>query len=170
MVFAGGLFLALVAFVVLQRLLDDNIGTPVAIQGRTHVEVGMPLAFEHYPPSSGNHYTDPQPSGIYTEEIPEGAWIHSLEHGYIVVLVKCPDGCLDTFFALAELSRDLPPSMFGTVKFIVTPYSHPFSDPRAEAPLTLLAWGRERMLQRLDRDTIIQFYKTYVDRGPEPVP
>jgi hypothetical protein len=146
-------------------------GTQVPIEGSNHVNEGTPLTFKHYPPSSGAHFPAPQPAGVYKQEVPEGKWVHSLEHSYIVVLLKCADGCPDTYEQLTGLYQSgLPKSSFGNVKLVVTPYTHPFSDPSKEAPITLLAWGRDQMLQSLDRDAIVKFYSAYVDKGPEQVP
>ena len=157
---------------LLFRQQAGQLGSSAPNEGRDHVADGAAVNYRHYPPSSGPHYPSAQPAGVYREEVPEGRWIHSLEHGYVVALVKCPDGCPETFAQFEELFRSgLPPSeQFGTVKFVATRYSKPFSDPSKEAPITLLAWNRELMLQSFDRDQIIAFYEKYVDNGPEAVP
>lgn len=164
----GAAVLALAAFFFLRGQAASQVGAQVADEGQGHVNEGSPLTYRHYPPSSGVHYGVAQPAGISREEVPEGRWVHSLEHGYIVVLLKCADGCPDAYQQLDDLYRNgLPKSKFGNVKFVVTPYSKPFSDPSKEAPITLVAWNHELMLQSFDRDKIIQFYKKYVDGGPE---
>ncbi len=168
---AGALVLAVAAFFIIRNVQANQVGTRVADEGQGHVNEGTALTFNHYPPSSGTHYPAAQPAGIYREEVPEGRWVHSLEHGYIVVLVKCADGCPDTYRQLEELYQNgLKESAFGNVKFVVTPYSKPFSNPGDEAPITVLAWNHEMMLQEFDRDKIIRFYNKYVDKGPELVP
>ncbi len=161
-----------VVALLLWRQQAGQLGYSVVDQGRDHVPEGSPVTYRYIPPASGPHYPSPQPAGVYRQEVPEGNWIHSLEHGYIVALVKCPDGCPDTFNQLEDLYKNgLPQSeQFKTVKFVVTPYSKPFTDANKEAPITLLAWNRELMLQSVDRDKIIAFYKKYVDKGPEAVP
>jgi len=169
---AGALLLALGAVVFLRMSRPGPVGTAVAeAADSSHVPEGVPITYAHYPPSSGQHYPVPQPPGVYRAEIPEGYWVHSLQHGAVVVLLKCPDGCATTYQRLEDRYRnDLPPGRFGTVKLVVTPYSHPFSDPGKDAPLTLLAWDREELLPGFDRDKIVGFYRAYVDRGPELVP
>jgi hypothetical protein len=161
-----------VVALLLWRQQAGQLGNAVMGQGQEHVADGSPLTYRYYPPASGPHYPSPQPAGVYRQEVPEGNWIHSLEHGYIVALVKCPDGCPDTFNQLEDLYKNgLPQSeRFKTVKFVVTPYSKPFTDANKEAPITLLGWNRELMLQSVDRDKIIAFYEKYVDKGPEVVP
>ena len=168
LIVVGSVVLALAAFFVLRGQAASQVGTPVANEGQGHVNQVSPLTYLHYPPSSGVHYGASQPAGISREEVPEGRWVHSLEHGYIVVLLKCADGCPNIYEQLDDLYKNgLPKSRFGNVKFVVTPYSKPFSDPGKEAPITLVAWNREMMLQSFDRDKIIQFYRKYVDGGPE---
>ena len=77
----------------------------------------------------------------------------------------------DTFEKFNALYKSgLPPSAYGNVKLVVTPYSHAFSDPSQEAPITMVAWDHELMLQTFDQDQIVAFYKQYVDKGPESSP
>lgn len=163
---AGAVVLLLIAgYFIREAAINQNIGTAVANEGQGHVNTGDALTFTHIPPSSGKHYPTAQPPGIYRQEVPEGFWVHSLEHGYIVVLVKCTTDCDAVYNQLEALYRELPESQFGNVKFVVTPYSKPYTD--GEAPITLLAWGYEQKLDRVDRDIITRFYKKFVDKGPE---
>lgn len=154
-----------------QQLISQARQLPaIPDEGRGHVKEGTPIAYKHYPPSSGTHYDVTQPAGVYTQEVPDGKFVHNLEHGYVVVLLKCPNGCPDLFKQFTDLYNTLPNSKFGTKKMVVTPYSHPFSDPSKEAPITLLAWDHEEMLQSFDKAKILAFYQAYVDRGPEDAP
>ena len=139
-------------------------------EGAQHYREGTPLSYQHYPPSSGPHYPSPQPAGVYQAEVPVGRWMHSLEHGYVVALVRCPDGCPELYQQLGAFYQQAPKGPLGSVKLIVTPYSGSFSDPTKEAPLTLLAWNRELMLPQFDPDAVRAFYTAYVDQGPEAVP
>src|SRR5436190_11598309 len=167
----GAVVLALIAFLVLRARQVNQIGISLPDEGRTHVNEGTPITYKHYPPASGPHYPSPQEAGVYTTEVPEGKWVHSLEHGYVVALVKCPSGCPDTFEKFNALYKSgLPKSAYGNVKLVVTPYSHAFSDPSQEAPITTVAWDHELMLQTFDQDQIVAFYKQYVDKGPESSP
>lgn len=155
-----------------QQLINQARQLPaLPDEGRDHVNNGAPLSYKYYPPASGNHYNNPQPAGVYDTEVSPGNWMHSLEHGYVVVLLKCPTGCPDLVAQMRQLyDKQLPNSQFGTKKLVVTMYSQPFTDPAKEAPITLVAWNREEMLPAFDRDKIIAFYKAYVDKGPELVP
>lgn len=165
----GALILLLVAaYFIREQTINNTVGTTIADEGAGHVNDGDVLTFKHYPPSSGKHYNTPKASGVYRQEVPEGNWVHSLEHGYIVALVKCPDACPEVFTQLEEIYKSLPNSQFGNVKFVVTPYSHAFTD--GDAKITLVAWNHEQKMETVDRDLITRFYKKFVDKGPELVP
>jgi hypothetical protein len=137
--------------------------------GASHVNDGQPIVPPHHPPSSGTHYPSAQPAGIYRQEIHFGYWVHSLEHGYVVALVRCDADCAAIFDQLQRLyDTRLPESSFGNVKFIATTYSAPFTS--GEARIALVAWGYELLLPGFDADRILGFYERFVDQGPELVP
>lgn len=166
---AGAIVLLLIAgYFIREAAINQDIGTAVASEGQGHVNVGDTLTFAHLPPSSGKHYPSAQPPGIYRQEVQEGYWVHSLEHGYIVAAVHCTVDCDAIFNQLETIYNGLPKSQFGNVKFIAIPYSKPATD--GDAPIILLAWGYEQKLNTVDRDTIARFYKKFVDKGPEFVP
>ena len=166
---AGALILLLVAgYFVREALANQNIGTQITNEGQGHVNVGETLTFNHIPPSSGKHYPTAQPPGIYRQEVQDGFWVHSLEHGYVVATVKCTTDCDAVFNQLEEVNKGLPNSQFGNIKFIATPYSKPYTD--GDAKITLLAWRYEQKLDSVDKDAITRFYKKFVDKGPELVP
>ncbi len=60
-------------------------------EGRTHVTDPV-INYQHTPPASGPHYAVPAQYQFNTTEVPEGNWVHSLEHGAIVVLYQCDTG------------------------------------------------------------------------------
>jgi hypothetical protein len=166
---AGAVILLLVAgYFIREQLINQDIGTVIPDEGGGHVNTGTPLTFNYYPPASGKHYDTPKEAGVYRTEVPEGNWVHSLEHGYVVVLVKCADGCPDVFNQLDDIYKSLPKSQFGNVKFVVTPYSHAYTD--GDVKITLVAWDHEQRLDSVDKDIITRFYKKFVDKGPELVP
>jgi hypothetical protein len=137
----------------------------VADEGHSHVADGTPLAPRHQPPSSGNHYPTPLPPGNYPIPQPAGNWVHSLEHGYIVVAFRCSGlECNDLNSQAASIMKTLPPDKFNEVKFISTPYS-------AMTPkIAVLAWGHEQDMDLLDPQLITAFYNLYVDHGREDLP
>jgi hypothetical protein len=162
-------------FFIREQLALQNVGVAVPIEDAGHVNDGEPLTYQHYPPSSGKHYPSAQPPGVYNnQEINEGYWLHSLEHGYIAALVKCTDNCGPIFEQLEDIyENDLKESAFGNVKFVATKYSKPYTD--GSSPTVMLtAWGYEMEVPitngQLDRQAIERFYNKFVDKGPENVP
>jgi hypothetical protein len=96
--------------------------------------------------------------------VPEGNDVHNLEHGYVVVLFKrgIDNGLLAT--QLQDLPDRFPAGKYGSVKLIVATYDDmPY-------PIVALAWGRELPLMVADQRALLQFYRQYVDRGPEDIP
>jgi hypothetical protein len=137
--------------------------------GARHVNEGQPLVIAHSPPSSGTHYLSPLRAGIYRQEASPGYWVHNLEHGYVVALVRCSADCDALFAQLQEIyATRLRVSMFGNVKFVATTYSDPLTN--GEAQVAVVAWGYELLLPTLDADRIVSFYERFVDQGPEAIP
>ena len=130
--------------------------------GQAHVEQLSPIEFSQYPPTSGPHYPQPASPGVYVENVAEGFWIHSLEHGYVVVLYQCGADCARIQDNLRTLLADLPRSPVGYVKLVATP------NDRIEKPIVLTAWNYVLELDQYDEAQIRAFYESHVDRGPEP--
>jgi hypothetical protein len=60
-------------------------------EGAKHVTTAD-IPYQHIPPASGPHFDTPAPYEFNTAEVPEGNWVHSLEHGAIVLLYQCDTG------------------------------------------------------------------------------
>lgn len=133
-------------------------------EGANHVEQGSPITYKHYPPSSGPHYGAPAQYGVQAVPVPEGAWVHNLEHGAIVLLYKCAGDCEQKAKQIRDLYERLPVGAFGSVKLVAAPYE------RGPTAYTLLAWGWQEDLEVFDAGRIERFYRDRVDRGPESVP
>ena len=141
----------------------------VPIEGFQHVEPGTPINYDHYPPSSGAHYPQPAPWGIYAEPVPEGNFVHNLEHSGIVILYHCPEGCLELEGQLRDFYDNAPPDeLFHEVKIVIAPY-----DGELPAKVVALAWGFQLNLYQFDeadRVTLLSFYQRHVNRGREVIP
>ena len=141
--------------------------------GRAHVPTGSHVTYEFCPPTSGPHYNGepdgPIPTRFYTSKespLPQG-WVHNLEHGMMVVLYRCPEGCDETAqAALAALQPQLPPS-----PLCAFPASQSVAVARFDdlpTPYAALVWGRVMFLDSLDVTAIATFAAQSADRGPEP--
>jgi len=140
-------------------------GTPVPDEGRNHVADTVQPQYAHYPPASGPHYDAPANWGTYDQALPEGRWIHNLEHGGVVILYKCPSGCPDLVKQLKDFYSSAPQSKaWKEVKLVVTPYDH------MDHQLAIVAWDWLDEMDAFDQARLLKFYNAHIDRGPEDVP
>jgi len=141
--------------------------------GRNHVQVGSSVTYEFCPPTSGPHYNadrmGPIPTLFYGKDettVPEG-WVHNLEHGAMVVLYRCPEGCgTDAQTSLAGLQQQLPASPLcgfppGS-NVVVTRFD------QMPTPYAAVVWGRVVFMDTLDVGAVTTFYGQSADRAPEP--
>lgn len=141
------------------------IDTPEALAG-THVPEGSALAFNSNPPASGPHYPLWADFKEYAAPVPRGYWLHSAEHGAIVLLYKC-DGaaCAAVLDGLRKvrdaLTTDLACDGATRVRVVITP------DPDLDVPVAAVGWGWTYKAQCLDLPTLQQFAKDRYAQGPE---
>jgi hypothetical protein len=137
----------------------------VADEGVHHIEDGATATYAHYPPSSGLHYGRYLAWGFYEEEVPPEFWVHSLEHGGIVILYNCSTDCAEIEAELEQFMNTAPPDdVFNEVKLLISPNS------LIEHKVIALAWGWELDLQTVDHELLLDFYQRHVNQGPELVP
>jgi len=140
-----------------------GLGTPMPDEGNAHVGDGELITYKSYPPSSGTHYSTPADAGFYDQPVAEGKFVHSLEHGYIVIYYK-PDLPEATKQQLKDTFSKLPLGKYGKVKAVIVPYTN------MTTPMAIAAWDRLMLLNSYNYDEIQTFYKEWVDKGPEDVP
>jgi hypothetical protein len=140
-------------------------GVPVADEGRNHIPDTQQPQYVHHPPASGPHYDAPAEWAVYDQPLPEGRWVHNLEHGGIVILYQCPTACPELVKQLEDFYATAPQSAsWKEVKLVVTPYD------KMEHQLAIVAWDWIDEMDAFDRDRLLKFYKAHLDRGPEDVP
>jgi len=155
------------------------LGQPQPDQGRTHVPVGSTVTYTYCPPASGNHYFQPPlgpiPPKFYGPDettLPEG-WVHNLEHGALVVLYSCKDGCPDDA-TLAQLKAFADPSTFPPSPVCNIPAGTNVAPvvTRFDSMATKFAgvvWGRVLFQDTLDTNQLLAFYEQWGERtNPEP--
>jgi hypothetical protein len=114
-----------------------------AIEGYTHVPVCSYVDYLTKPPSSGNHYPLWAAFQTYASAIPEGFWVHDLEHGAIVFSYDCPDeGCASDVAAAQAYIDSFPADPLCVpadgdprVRMTMTP------DPSLDVRFAASAWG-----------------------------
>jgi hypothetical protein len=112
--------------------------------------------YPRYPPSSGPHHPCWTDFGPSATPLPTERWLHTLEHGGVVILSDCPDGCPAEEAAIAALVPQLGPFALST----------PAAAPMA-APFVAVAWGEVLELGCVDEDALRRFYDAHHDRAPE---
>jgi hypothetical protein len=131
--------------------------------GRDHIEASQqPDNWNSNPPTSGDHLANWLQPGIYGSEQDMRAMVHSLEHGYVLILYKgIPNDDLDQLETFVE-GRD------GS-KLILAPYSG-----LDQNGVALAAWRNLERLQRVNMDVVQAFVNDYMVPGatrsmaPEP--
>jgi hypothetical protein len=113
-----------------------------------------PIAYGDNPPMGGDHASCWSKFGVHTSAVPEARWVHNLEHGAVVFLYNCPDGCEAEVTQLEALAR-------GRAFALVTP------NARLPTRFAAVAWGVRLLSECLDRDAFAEFYEQHVDKAGE---
>jgi len=127
-------------------------------EGNTHVPVGTVVNYQTDPPTSGNHYPDPQPGGYYTSPVASGFLVHSMEHGGVIIYYDASGLSADNLLALQALAAAHP----GTFSQVVVV---PRVDP--VYPIILTAWTHRLRLAAYDQARIDGFLTLFLGNGPE---
>jgi hypothetical protein len=136
-------------------------------EGQKHVPEGTPIQYVNNPPSSGDHFPSPKPWGVYEQTIAPGYWVHNLEHGGIVVLYDCPQGCPEVVKVVQDGLKNFPKDKYGEVKLVSTPYS---GLPNG-AKTAVVAWQWVQTYPgSVTYDQLLAFFNAHVNRSPEDVP
>jgi hypothetical protein len=130
----------------------------------THVEDCSELAHVTNPPCVGPHYQRWAAFKVYDEAIPRGFWVHSLEHGAVVIAYSCDD-CEDEVEAAKALMDELPvdPLCSGAVerRVVLTP------DPRLDTRWAASAWGFTLTSDCFESEVFRAFATAHYAVGPE---
>jgi hypothetical protein len=115
------------------------------------------IEYTEQPPASGNHngrcWSD---WGVLDTEVPPERWVHNLEHGGVVFLHRCEDGCDSDMQALRELATTNP-------RTLVTSYA------QLPTRFGVVAWGVRLLSDCLDREAFQAFYDMHIAHGREDI-
>lgn len=123
------------------------------MESASHVEESVD--YTELPPTSGDHDPCWAEWGVHTEELRAENWVHNMEHGGVIFLYNCPDGCADDIEAMSQLVEE-----FGE-HYVLTPYS------LMDSAYAVVAWEHRLLLGCADIDAMRSFYLAHVDQGPE---
>lgn len=137
---------------------DEGIDGVVTLRvsGNAHDE--SPIAYEHVPPAGGTHNPVWQNCGRYVEPQPDGAVVHSLEHGAVWLAYR-PD--------LGEAAGEaLAASVARSDKVVISPRDG--LGPGVAVVAT--AWARQLRVESVDDARLAAFVDAYLDApwAPEP--
>jgi len=124
----------------------------LSIQGAAHVPGDV--VYKDPPPASGDHNACWSEWGVHTEAVADENWVHNLEHGGVVYLYDCGDGCAKQVKELAEFVE-------GRDRALLTPY--------ADLPTKfgVVSWGHRLLSDCYDAKAFAAFYRKHVDNAPE---
>jgi hypothetical protein len=152
-------------FGLANSLPNTPVGRTVPLEGADHVSEGTAVTYKSRPPASGPHYPNwSQTYGFMDPPLPTGVWLHNLEHGAVAILYNCPEGCPELEQQLKDLYPTLPlgrNARGGRPRAIIQPYAD------MDHKIAVVAWGWLLELDEFDRDQIVRFYESRIDRGPE---
>lgn len=152
-------------FGLANSLPSTPVGRTVPLEGADHVAEGTMVTYQSRPPASGPHYPNwSQTYGFMDPALPTGLWLHNLEHGAVAILYNCPEGCPELEQQLKDLYAELPlgrNARGGRARALIMPYTD------MDHKIAVVAWGWILELDEFDKDQIIRFYESRIDRGPE---
>jgi hypothetical protein len=139
------------------------------IEGATHVPICSYVDYHTLPPSSGNHYPVWAAYMTYDQPVPEGYWVHNLEHGTIVLSYNCGEaGCASDVAAAQQMIGQYPYDPLCLAgdqgihdRLLMTP------DPRLDVRFAASAWGWTLRANCFDPDAFLAFAKAHYGQGPE---
>jgi Protein of unknown function (DUF3105) len=134
-------------------------------EGAFHVDCTPIPIYGTNPPSSGNHYGTWADYKTYDAPVPWGHLVHSLEHGAIVIVYNCPDGCADEVAAAQAMIDALPTDPICTAptrhRVILAP------DPTLDVRWAASAWTWTLRAPCFDAATFTAFAAAHYGMGGE---
>lgn len=122
--------------------------------GAQHVSGG--LDYDDVPPAGGDHDGCWAAWGVHATDPGDEHWVHNLEHGGVVFLYRCPEGCPDEVAALEAEVALRPTTILAPYDALPTTYA-------------AVAWEHRLLTDCFDLDAMIGFYDLFVDQAPESV-
>jgi hypothetical protein len=136
-----------------------------ADEGADHVIECTPVSYASRPPSSGHHYPEWPVFRVYSKPVPWGFLVHGLEHGAIVIVYNCPDGCpADLAAAQAMIDKVPPKEACSRSPVIMAP------DPTLDVRFAASAWGYTLRAPCFDPGAFATFIAAHANQGPEKIP
>jgi len=138
---------------------------PIPTSPVVHSPACSALRYSSNPPSSGDHYGAWTDFRHYEQAVARGNWVHSLEHGAIVVVYNCTD-CDDEIAEAVAWMDTLPedPSCarYGRKRrLVLTP------DPLLDVRWAAASWGYTLRSDCFEPQVFTDFAVAHVRNAPE---
>lgn len=139
--------------------------TEERVTGSNHVAECSVLRHASNPPSGGDHYDSWAAFRRYDVVVPRGFWVHSLEHGAVVIAHNCDD-CADEIAAASALIDELPEDPLcargpARRRVLMTP------DPLLDVPWAIAAWRFTLRTSCFEAEVFRSFAEGRYARGRE---
>lgn len=132
-----------------------------------HVAPDQQITWSTNPPATGPHY--PAWAGWYRTypSLARGYWMHNAEHGGVMLLYHCPDGCDEDLAALVAVAQARPqdpmcaPPIRNRILVV--------ADPKLPTgtKIAAVAWNAYYTATCVDAEALSAFVDAHYARGPE---
>lgn len=134
---------------------DGACEETLALEPAQHLD--GPIDYADEPPAGGPHNSCWADWGPHLDApLPPEEWVHNLEHGGVVFLYHCPNGCSAELAQLTALG-------VGLERVIVTEY------PDMPEGFAAVSWGHRLVSSCFDRAALLAFYEAHFDHAPESI-
>ena len=145
----------------------DGILHSIPDEGGEHRPVGSIIEWSSNPPASGPHF--PSWAGWdrhYANNLERGYYLHNAEHGGVILLYNCPEGCPEVVEKLLTVAREAAPD--NTCTAPVTKRVIVAADPLLEpgVQVAAVAWNRYYTASCFD-PYVETFMRTQYRHAPE---
>ena len=114
------------------------------------------ISYPDPPPVGGNHNPNWGTWGVHDAPLRPECWVHNLEHGGVVYLYHCPDGCPSEVAELASF-------VTGRKQALLTSYD------ALPTRFAVVAWGARITSDCFDLASLELFYATHANHGTEQI-
>lgn len=141
------------------RLLefDDQFTT----EGQGHLGTGVTFPYETAPPYGGPHDGNLLPCGVYQEEQVPERYVHTMEHGAVIIHYQPDVFTNEDVSALRQLGSEL---LQRGERVLVVP------NRSLSSAVVVASWGRLLPLDSAEETTIRAFVDAFENDGPEDLP
>lgn len=135
-----------------------------ADEGASHVTCTTPTSYQSSPPSSGNHYPKWAAFQTYASPVPWGNLVHAMEHGAVVIVYNCPDGCAgEVAQAQALIDATVDPLCGSARRMILAP------DPTLDVRWAAAAWTWTLRAECFEEAAFRMFVAQHLGNGLEAI-